>query len=57
LWIGCLPWDWRGCLRDSQEHSQRDNFHGGKAIVPPWQLNPPSPRFFAVYCGPGALAP
>jgi IS1 family transposase len=28
--IGCLPWDWRRCLHDSQEHSQCEYLHGDK---------------------------
>jgi IS1 family transposase len=26
--IGCLPWDWWGCLHDGQRHSQNQHFHG-----------------------------
>ena len=32
LWIGCLPWNWRTCLDDGQEHSQRNYFHGGEIV-------------------------
>jgi IS1 family transposase len=28
--IGCLPWDWWGCLHDGQQHSQREYPHGDK---------------------------
>jgi hypothetical protein len=30
--VGCLPWNWVGCLCDGQEHSQYEHFHGA-AIV------------------------
>src|ERR1022692_3513382 len=40
--IGCLQWDWRTCLCDGQEHSQRDVFHGGK-IVRPMSRYPSTP--------------
>jgi hypothetical protein len=25
--IGCLPWDWRTCLHDGQQHSEKQEFH------------------------------
>lgn len=31
-WIGCLPWDWRRCLHDGQEHSQNEYLHGGEIV-------------------------
>jgi hypothetical protein len=30
--VGYLPWNWRACLHDGQEHSQRKSFHGGKIV-------------------------
>jgi hypothetical protein len=28
IWgIGCLPWDWRRCLNDGEQHSQSQELH------------------------------
>ena len=33
--IGCLPWNWWGCLHDGQEHSQRNYLHSGEIVSCP----------------------
>jgi hypothetical protein len=31
--IGCLPWHWRRCLQDDEDHSQREHIHGGTIVL------------------------
>jgi hypothetical protein len=31
--VGCLPWDWRGCLNDGQEYGQHEQFHNAKLVT------------------------
>jgi hypothetical protein len=35
-WIGCLPWNWRGCLQDGQEHCQTYKNHDSDHSIPRW---------------------
>src|SRR5690349_4752890 len=31
--IGCLPWNWWGCLHDGEEHSKDREFHSGDTVT------------------------
>jgi hypothetical protein len=37
-WIGRLPWSWRVCLHDGQEHSQHNNLHSGEIVSAPGEV-------------------